>query len=427
LIEILNFSKALINKIFKPISKNFDILFFLTWFIVSETPMPKLPALHPYSDRASFDRLLLLIATLVRHPGIGSRRDKATKEQDSLEVLQQHLQAISTELGFSLPNGSVHTLRKDLVTLRKFGILNRNRHDWGYYLGTGAMNPEELQLALNALASQATYQGDAQARRVYATLEQRFRPLNLDSQGKLFYPVRAHFNRAIVHTDPEEMMHRQQHRDTLFHELASLENAIVQGLPIEIYLSRTPYQGKPAYRQIYPLQLLYHDVAWYLVMEDLENGHLAVSRVDRFKQHLKLLVPTGRGMAAQQQSLQIAHELLQNGWGLDLGTPEAQQQERQGTLPLITVKVRFFSPVSRFIQEGDRRHPRQRIRLGKLDETTGEAQYVDYTVPLPERSLEEFRRWVSRYMEHAQILSPPKLVEKQREAVRRLMARYGDS
>jgi len=338
--------------------------------------------------------------------------------------VQQHMQTIAAELDLPLPISSVHTLRKDLVTLRNYGILGRNRHDWGYYLGTGAMNREELQLALNALRSQATYQGDAQARRAYQVLSQRLKALNLESQGTLFYPVRAHFNRAIVHTDPEEMMRQQQHRDTLFHELETLESAIVQGLPIEIYLARTPYKNKAAFRQVYPLQLLYHDVAWYLVMEDRNNGHLAISRLDRFKQHLKFLDTTGRGVKAQQQSLQTAHQLLQNGWGLNLGNPDEQQMERQGALTLIMVKVRFFPPASRFIQEGERRHPKQKIVSGAKDEETGEVRYVDYSVKLPERSLNEFSLWVNRYMESARFLSPAHLAEKHRQAALALIANY---
>lgn len=386
--------------------------------------MAKKPVVHAYSDQTAFDRLLLLIATLVRHPGVGSRSAKAATDQDALESVRQHMQGLAQAVGITLPGYSLHTLRKDLVTLRRYGILERNRHDWGYYLGTGAMNREELQLALNALFSQATYQGDSQARRAYQALSQRLKPLNLESKGELFYPVRAHFNRAIVHTDPDEMMRQQQYRDTLFHELEVLEGAIVQGLPVELYLARTPYKKQPTFRQVYPLQLLYHDVAWYLVMEDYENGHLALSRLDRFKRQLKPLQSIGRGLEAQQKSLDVAHQLLQNGWGLNLGNPAEQQLERQGTLPFVHVKVRFFPPASRFIEEGERRHLKQKLVCGPQDPETGEPLYVDYSVQLPERSLNEFSFWVNRHMANAQVLAPASLAAKQQQAVLALIHRY---
>lgn len=386
--------------------------------------MAKSMILHAYSDRAACDRLLLLIATLARYPGVGSRSDRVHRDQDSLVSVQQQMQQLAQSLGLTVPLCSVHTLRKDLVTLRNYGILDRHRHDWGYYLGAGALNREELQFALNALLSQAKYQGDAQARRIYQNLSQRLKPLNLESQGELFYPVRSHWNRAIVHTDPAEMMRQQEYRDTLFHQLDHLEQAILQGLPIELYLAKTPYQSKAVYRHIYPLQLLYHDVAWYLVMEDCENQHLAVSRLDRFKNYLQVLSEPGRSLAAQRQSLHCAHQLLRNGWGLNLGNPPEQQLERQGTLPLIAVKVRFFPPAAQFIQEGERRHPKQKIVLGPQDEETGDWQYLDYSLKLPERSLNEFSFWVARHLDQAQVLAPVQLVEKHRQAAQRLCDRY---
>jgi predicted DNA-binding transcriptional regulator YafY len=386
--------------------------------------MARKPIVHTYSDQAAFDRLMILITTLIHHPGVGSRSDKTSKEQDALESLQQQIQATATSLTMPIPGYSVHTLRKDLMTLRSYGILNRRRHDWGYYLGTGVMNWEELRLALNALSSQATYQGDPQARRIYQALTQRLKQLDLENRGELFYPVRAQLNRAIMHTDPEEMMRKQENRDTLFHELETLERAIIQGWAIEIYLFRNLYQGKPDYRQVYPLQLLYYDIAWYLVMEDCDNGHLAISRIDRFKSHLKILNATGRGLDAQQKSLAIAHQLLEDGWGLNLGNSSEQQMERQRTLPLTTVKVRFFPPASRFIQEGERRHTKQKIFPGPNDEITGEPIHVDYVVKLPERSLNEFSHWVFRHMDNAQVLAPPSLVEKHCQTASRLAARY---
>ena len=382
--------------------------------------------LHPYRDRAALDRLLLLIATFVQHPGIGDRDplEPDTEIEAALELVQTAMQTVAEAQGIQLPHYSIPTLRKDLVTLRRYGILSQRRYRSGYYLGTGGLTQAELRLALNALASLAKHQGDPLARQAQVRLKRRLKGLDLDLDGNLFYPVRAHFNRAIVHTDPDEMMLKQQNRDTLFHELEVLESAIFRGLPVEVYLSRTPYNSQATYRQVYPLQLLYHDIAWYLVMEDFDNGHLAISRIDRFKNHLKILNSTGRGLEAQRSSLDIAHQLLSNGWGLNLGNPTEQQLERQGTLPLVTVKVRFFPPVSRFVEEGERRHPKQKIVYGPKDKQTGEPMFLDYSVTLPERSLNEFSFWVNRYLEYAQFLSPAHLAEKHHQAALALVRKY---
>ena len=386
--------------------------------------MPKQPTLHSYSDRAAFDRLMLSIATLVHQPGIGSRSDKTAPDQDALVSLQQHMQALAQTLAIDLPLPSVHTLRKDLATLRDYTLLDRQRHDWGYYLGTGVLKRDELQLALQALASQGQYQGDPQARSTYHQLRQRLKPLDLESRGELFYPVRAQFDQAIMPTDPAEMLAKRANRHTLFHHLPALETAIVQGQGIELYQRPNPYTGQSAYRQVYPLQLLYSDIAWYLVTEDVEDGFFAVSRVDRFSDYLKLLPLPARGLAAQQHSLQAAHQLLRNGWGLHLGDRAEQEAERRDTLELTLVKVRFFPPVLEFIREGGSRHPRQRLTLGPTDPHTGQPTHLDYSLKLPPRSLPEFNRWLNRYMGSVQVLMPPTLAEWQHQAACQLCDRY---
>lgn len=386
--------------------------------------MAKKPALHPYSDRTSFERLMLLIAVLVHHPGIGSQRALECRDQDALEPLHQHMRELADQLGVLLPAYSSHTLRKDLATLRNFEVLARNRHDWGYYLGTGALNREELQTAMNALASLATHQGDPQARRIYKELSQRLKSLDLAGKGEFFYPVKTQLNRAIVYTDPEEMMVKRENRDTLFHCLDELETAIVQGQAVELYQSRDPYRGQKGYRTVYPLQLIYQDSFWYLLYEEMASNHLVTARVDRFKNHVKVLDLAGRGIEAQRESLKAAHKLLRNGWGLFLGEPEAQQLERQGKLPLVMVKVRFFPPVVAVILEGEQRHDSQKIKKGPVDPITNEPTYVDYRVMLPARSLTEFCRWVNRFMHRAKILTPADLAEKHRQAAIELVELY---
>jgi hypothetical protein len=74
--------------------------------------------------------------------------------------------------------------------------------------------------------------------------------------------------------------------------------------------------------------------------------------------------------------------------------------------------------------EGERRHLRQEIILGEYDKNTGEHKFVDYRLKLPSRSLSEFMHWVYRYMDKAEILSPPKLVKEHFQAAQFLFDRY---
>lgn len=402
--------------------------------------MAKKPTIHSYADLSSFERLMLLIATLVQFPGIGSADPEAdpahlessgetaidrAPAHDALKQVQDYLQQVAQQQGLTLRDYSIHTLRKDLATLRRYGILDRRMYRWGYYLGTGAMSRDELRTAFQALGSQAKMQGDARSRQMYERLSRRLKGLNLELEGELFYPVRQQLNRVIVQTDPDEMMRSGKHQDTLFHQIEQLETAILSGQAIELSRSHDPYgAGQIGMITVYPLQLVYYDIAWYLVTEDCASGHLAIQRLNRFKNYLKPLHPQGRGIVAQQASLARVHQLLENGWGLFLGQPQEQQAELRSELPFVLVKVRFFPPATGFILEGDRRHPSQQIRRGSKDPLTQQISFVDYTVKLPPRSLNEFSLWLNRHMEYAQVLAPAALVEKHAQAARKLSDRY---
>ena len=382
---------------------------------------------HAYADRDAFERLLCLIATFVHYPGIGSpdRLSESASEghHQALAAVQVGLQQVAQRYGIELAHYAIPTLRKDLETLRRYGVLDRRMYRWGYYLGTGGLRLEELQTALQALVAQAEAQGDPRVRQIYEDVSRRLRGLNLELEGQLFYPVRSQLSRVIVPTDPEEMMRKGQYRRTLFHHLAALEVAIVQGEAIELCRVKSPYNpDHMGYLQVWPLQLLYSEGAWYLLYEHCDTQHLAIGRLDRFSDHWRSLAIKNRGTEVQRERLQVAHDLLSAGWGLFLGTQEQQSLEREGRLTLITVTVRFFPPVTAFILEGEQRHPRQMIQKGKG--SRGELTHVDYTVKLPERSLNEFRRWVNRFMQYAQVLTPATLAEQYERAARELLARY---
>jgi len=119
---------------------------------------------HPYADRQTFERLMLLIATLVPRRGL-SRTDSpqsgSTRHHNALQS-PNPLRKSPVPGDLTMPHR-----RKDLETLRRYGILDRQMYRWGYYLGTGALRRDELQVAFNALASQAKYQGDPQARQIH--------------------------------------------------------------------------------------------------------------------------------------------------------------------------------------------------------------------------------------------------------------------
>ena len=380
--------------------------------------------IHRYTNTQALERLLLLIATLIKNPGVGCPDEEqqlgSNKHHNALESVQTKLRELATDIGIKLPDNypATATIRKDLELLRDYQILDRRMYRWGYYFGTGVMSKRELKAVFNALESQAIYQGDPELRKIYYTLKKRLRGFEFGKKQDFFYPVRQHLNRAINYTDPQEMMKKGHYRHTLFHHIELLESAIIKGQLIELSRHIDLYgRNRIGLISVYPLQLIYHDIAWYLIYEDYQNSTLSIGRINRFRDHLKILNPKAdRNITAQQKRLAEAHKLLENGWGLNLGNCQEQQLELQGKLELIEIKVRFFPPVNGFMAEGELRHPRQHIKQ--------KADYLDYSIKLPPRSLDEFGFWVNRYLDKALVLSPPELVNKHRQAALLLAQRY---
>ncbi len=382
--------------------------------------MPKPSNLHQYSDRQAFDRLMLLIATFIHHPGIGCPDRLGNNSQsvhESLEAVQEKVCEVAKQYDIRLTKYSIPTLRKDLVALRKYGILEKRIYRWGYFLGTGVMSLKDLQVALNAIASMAKYQRSPQAIRIYDDLEKKLRTKSESSD--ILYPVRSQIDRAIIYTDIDEIIDRKKNRYNLYQSLDQIEAAILIGQALEIHRYIDPYSNNIGYLQVFPLQLIYHDIAWYLLYEYVNNGHLEIERVDRFTEQIEL-IDQPRGIDLQRSRLAVALQLIKNGWGLYLGEQDKQLKEIAGNLEYMHIKIRFFAPVITFIEEGEKRHFSQSF------DKHGKPEYLDYNISLPERSLNEFCRWVNQFMDNAQVREPPELVERYRSQVKQLANLYNE-
>lgn len=380
--------------------------------------MAKKPKLHRYSDLLSFQRLMLLIATFINYPGIGCCEDEHSKGENhhnALALLQTQMEIIAENLHINIEKPAIATLRKDLETLREMGILEKRMYRWGYYVGTGVMNKQELKIAFDALESMAIYQGDTVARQIHRKLKKRIKGLDILKKDDFFYPIRRNLNRAINYTDPEEMILKGRNQHNLYHRIEELETAIIKGQAIEVSRKKDLYNnGKKTnigIEIIIPLQLIYYDIAWYLIYENCANNQFIIGRINRFSDYFKMVSSAGRNIEAQKESLKNVEILLTNGWGLNLGNKVEQELELQGKLTLEKIKIKFYPPVSNFIREGELRHPKQRIKLTKSN-TNNEVLYLDYFISLPARSLNEFLFWLQRYGDGVEVIYPENLREK---------------
>lgn len=385
--------------------------------------MAKKPQLHPYSDLDSFQRLMLLIATIAHDPDLGYTEFQ--EKTNPLQQLQEQLKIMGEQCHILTGKPAIATLRKDLETLKEYGILEKRIYRWGYYFGTGVMSKSEFKTVFDALESMANYQKDSTAKKIYHKLAKRIRGLKLENKADFFYPVKRNWNRAINYTDPEEMILKKSNQKTLYHHLPALETAIIKGQAIEISRKKDLYnQGNIGKEIVIPLQLIYYNIAWYLIYENCANNQLIIGRLNRFSDYFHLLSLAGRCIEAQKESLKNVEQLLTNGWGLNLGNLEQQQLELKGQLTPEKIKVRFYPPVADFIIEGDLRHSRQRIKITKDPHSNNKILFVDYFISLPPRSFSEFFFWLQGYGCSVEVIYPQDLRLKHYEGAIALTQRY---
>lgn len=326
-------------------------------------------------------RLIFLLSFLIDMKGVESH-----SSEDLANEFLKYYEGFFACSEHVLNSYSPSTFQKDIQLLKQYGILEKTRrYRWGYYLGTGVMAHQELQVALNILASAAQYQLDPSAQRVHEAVHRRLK--GSARYPELSYPVRAQLNPSIIHTDPADLIGQANHKHTLFQKFELLEHAILNGIPLRVCKTRDPYKTtRTGFREIYPLQIVHYSNSWYLINECLDTQLFSVSRIDRLSDDCATIEDAQRSLAQQKIHLDTVHRLLKDGWGINLWKDiEKQKQEISGKLKPTEVKVRFFGNVTTFILEGDRRHHTQHIEVGpkRIDSPH---DYVDYSVKLPERS-----------------------------------------
>ncbi|MFN5698408.1 MAG: AAA family ATPase [Cyanobacteriota bacterium] len=340
---------------------------------VPQPPMPEagsnnplLGGVHggypPLGEAAVFQRVFTLLRHLLQQPF-----DRA----DGIPLPEHLITQLESIPGAYLP-GEEATLRKDLEKLlTPYGFRSRNdnvRH--GYALGTALLSGPRLREVHGVVSQAAGRLADPTAQGLLAELEQRLSwgGIALDTTT----PVRAFANRSIV----SSALVRQ---DSLAAErqAEALETAIVERrrLVLERYVSVGSFDDSPiGSLRVWPLQLLFHNIGWYLVYEEdaigTGVGLIRCERLDRLA-----LRRSERGNRrsddAQHQALRRLELLLHHSGGiyfgsdlktqLRLASPNARIRAKQ----LVTLRFCCQGWAFAFIREGLQRYPIEHTRFSK--------------------------------------------------------------
>ena len=318
--------------------------------------------LSPLGDAPVFVRVFTLLRHLLQQPF-----DRAAGTS-----LPEHLIAqIETIPGAYLP-GETATLRKDLEKLlTPYGFRHRNdnvRH--GYAIGTALLSSHRLR-EVHAVVSQAAGRlADPTAQDLLSALEERLHWGGIETDTSC--PVRAFANRSIVSSAlvrPDSLAAARQ--------AELLENAIVgrRRIELERYASVASFPGSPSgVFRAWPLQLLFHNIGWYLVYEEdsigREEGLIRCERIDRLA-----LRQSERGYRrsdeAHRNAIQRLEILLALSGGIYFGDDlDAQLQlcstaSKTRAKALTTLRFCCQSWSFAFIREGLQKYPIGHTRYSK--------------------------------------------------------------
>ncbi len=286
--------------------------------------------------------------------------------------LPEHLiSQIETIPGAYLP-GEAATLRKDLEKLlTPYGFRTRNdnvRH--GYALGTALLSANRLREIHGVVSQAAGRLADPTAQDLLVELEQRLNWGGIDTETSS--PVRAFANRSIVSSAlvrPDSLAAERQ--------AEHLETAIVERRRIELerYASVASYADSPSgVLRVWPLQLLFHSIGWYLVFEDdnvgRAEGLIRCERIDRLALR-RSERGTRRSDEAHTAALARLEILLHLSGGIYFGDDLDAQQQLCSPTPKLrakemgTLRICCQSWSFAFIREGLQRYPIEHTRYSR--------------------------------------------------------------
>jgi len=245
----------------------------------------------------------------------------------------------------------------------------------GFGLGTAILTAQQLKDIHTRLNQAFKRLNDPTIAHLLDSLAERLKMAGVDVDNQV--PLRAFANRSIIDSitdsDPSH-----PNRNTLVNQdaLKMVEGAILNRKAVRLKVPDPQRKGETKEIVVWPLQILFHNIAWYLAYESMEIDRLlTVTRLDRI-QLTSAKLPQQRNLAEMQRSQQRLEQLCRRTGGIFLGDNHRQQAElaeaklsetriqeliRQGTL--VQVRVRCTPRIYTFIRSGNNRYPAEQMRL----------------------------------------------------------------
>ena len=320
--------------------------------------------LPPMGDGPVFLRVMTLLRHLLQQPF-----DRPAERGANLH---QHLITATEAIPGAYLSGETATLRKDLEKiLTPYGFRNRNdnvRH--GYCLGTAVLSTPRLRELHNVVRQTAGRLADPSAQNLLAELDERLGWAGISADGVA--PVRSYARHAVVDT-------KLVRRDSLAapRRADAIEAAIVEHrrVLLERYPGVGSFADSPAGElRVWPLQLIFHNVGWYLLYEEDQVGHeLGLIRSERLDRLALRSSDGGLRRSNEEHSAALARleRLLHHSGGIYFGADLEQQlaiaspPAQRRSQALTTLRFCCAPWAFAFIREGLQRYPIEHTRFSR--------------------------------------------------------------
>ncbi len=332
----------------------------------------------PMGDGPVFQRVMTLLRHLLHNP---FDRDPAC----TLTLHEQLIAATAAIPGGYLP-GETATLRKDLeklLTPYSFRAANDNvRH--GYALGTAVLSAPRLR-EIQALVQQAAGRlADPSAQPLLAELEQRLAWAGLDEPAP---PLRLYARHGVVDSAlvRRESLAAPRGAEAIERAIAQRRRLLLKRFSSAGSHGGTTIGDGSGEWRVWPLQLIFHHVGWYLCVEEdvigQEHGLIRCERLDRLALQgistrsgsLRAGPSDGlrRSPERQHAALQRLERLLHHSGGIffgdDIKAQLALASRSPGARAGVLQTLRFSATpwAFAFLREGMGRYPREQVRFSK--------------------------------------------------------------
>ena len=333
--------------------------------------------------------------------------------------------------------------------LRPYFLRNKNtKHKNGYYIGNSILDKSQLKDLCLYMDQASKKLGDTNAQSMHAILSERLKWGGIISDAT--NPIRVFANHSIVHqtyTNSYSLAKQNKSENNSELGISQLEDAILNGnrIVIERLSSSASFPGAKTGQTypIWPLQLIFHNIGWYLAYEEEQGrlsglGLLKVDRLDRIA--LKIVEKNNiRNLEERKINLQMLNELMSKSGGIYFGEDANLQKiifsaNTDKEIEKYFVKVRFSTnkKIYKFMREGLQRYPLNQIRMSKplkndpwkipkgskifILKPDPENKYpFPIEIYLPPWTIErdiDFQRWLFGFGNDIKIESPEKLKEK---------------